>query len=80
MLPKAVFWSVSWDLGAAAITRAALIGFSFAQPFLITAAINHVERDPGVRNKNEGYGLIGATFLIYLGITVRLLNIQARTI
>lgn len=50
--------------------RLCLIGFSFAQPFLIMAAIQHVERPVTTETRNAGYGLIGATFLVYLGIAV----------
>ncbi|KAE8358078.1 putative multidrug resistance protein [Aspergillus caelatus] len=48
--------------------RLCLIGFSFAQPFLIMAAVQHVERPMTAKTQNRGYGLIGATFLVYLGI------------
>ncbi|KAE8415945.1 putative multidrug resistance protein [Aspergillus pseudocaelatus] len=49
-------------------TRLCLIGFSFAWPFLIMAAVQHVERPMTAKTQNRGYGLIGATFLVYLGI------------
>ncbi|KAB8254971.1 P-loop containing nucleoside triphosphate hydrolase protein [Aspergillus pseudonomiae] len=48
--------------------RVCLIGFSFAQPFLIMAAVQHVERPVTTENRDHGYGLIGATVLVYLGI------------
>jgi hypothetical protein len=44
-----------------------MIGFNFAQPFLIKAAINYVENQMASDNRNNGYGLVGATFLTYLG-------------
>jgi hypothetical protein len=47
-----------------------MIGFNFAQPFLIASAINYLEGPSVTQNKNDGYGLIGAAFLIYFGITV----------
>ncbi|KAB8214525.1 hypothetical protein BDV33DRAFT_209223 [Aspergillus novoparasiticus] len=50
--------------------RLCLTGFSFAQPFLIMAAVQHVERPMTAETRNRGYGLIGATFLVYLGIAV----------
>jgi ATP-binding cassette subfamily C (CFTR/MRP) protein 1 len=54
----------------AVIPRLCLIGFNFAQPFLITAALNLVSEPVNPSTRNEGYGLIGATALIYLGIAV----------
>ena len=45
-----------------------MIGFNFAQPFLIVSAIENLKKAEA--SKNDGYGLIGAAFLIYLGIAV----------
>ncbi|KAH7413379.1 ABC transporter family protein [Cadophora sp. MPI-SDFR-AT-0126] len=67
-LPVAVAWCFRWTLLAAAFPRLCLIGFNFAQPFLIVAAIENL-KNPGA-SKNDGYGLIGAAFLIYLGIAM----------
>jgi ATP-binding cassette subfamily C (CFTR/MRP) protein 1 len=47
-----------------------LIGFNYAQPFLITAAIATISGPKDASKSNDGYGLIGATSLIYLGIAV----------
>jgi hypothetical protein len=47
-----------------------LIGFNYAQPFLLAAAINALPRMKDNNQKSDGYGLIGATGLIYLGIAV----------
>lgn len=47
-----------------------LIGFNYAQPFLITAAIDTISGPKDASKSNDGYGLIGATGLIYLGIAV----------
>ncbi|OGM40676.1 hypothetical protein ABOM_010583 [Aspergillus bombycis] len=55
------FLAVMWP-------RVCLIGFSFAQPFLIMAAVQHIERPVTTETRDHGYGLIGATFLVYLGI------------
>ncbi|KAE8391677.1 P-loop containing nucleoside triphosphate hydrolase protein [Aspergillus alliaceus] len=61
------FWR---ELLAVVWPRLCLIGFSFAQPFLIMAAVQHVERPVTTETRNGGYGLIGATSLIYLGIAL----------
>jgi hypothetical protein len=50
--------------------RLAFMGFSFAQPFLITAAITDVQQPSANKEANRGYGLIGATALVYVGIAV----------
>jgi ATP-binding cassette subfamily C (CFTR/MRP) protein 1 len=48
--------------------RVCLIGFNYAQPFLISSAIDYISQPTG--DRNTGYGLIAATALIYLGIAV----------
>ncbi|KAI5460736.1 multidrug resistance-associated protein [Mariannaea sp. PMI_226] len=49
--------------------RLALLGFTFSQPFLIHAVLSYlVSTVTGSENKHSGYGLIGATIFIYLGI------------
>ncbi|GKT40556.1 ABC transporter ecdL [Colletotrichum spaethianum] len=50
-----------------AIPRFVLIGFKFSQPFLISRIINYVDGDRGSYPKPIGYGLIGATGLVYIG-------------
>ena len=57
---------------AAAFPRLCLIGFSFAQPFLIHRAILFSSSPDTPGNRNVGYGLIGAYVLVYIGIAVSL--------
>ncbi|KAK6835260.1 hypothetical protein RU639_002156 [Aspergillus parasiticus] len=55
----------------AIVPRLCLIGFKFAQPFLLNRAVGYVaekQANPGSMHKAIGYGLIGSTALIYLGI------------
>lgn len=73
-LPKAVAYCFRWNLLAVVFPRLCIIGFTFAQPFLITAAIQYLEAPDSTENKNHGYGLIGAAFLIYLGLAVMSLD------
>ncbi len=47
-----------------------MIGFNYAQPFLITAAIDSLLKLKDTNQKNNRYGLIGATGVIYLGIAL----------
>ncbi|KAK5989808.1 ABC transporter FGM5 [Cladobotryum mycophilum] len=53
--------------------RIALIGFSFCQPFLINAVLHYLEGAAAPESSsrlNSGYGLIGATIVIYFGIAI----------
>ncbi|KAG9243909.1 putative ATP-binding cassette transporter [Calycina marina] len=45
--------------------RLCLIGFTFAQPFLISRIISWISQPNSSLVQNEGYSLIAATFLIY---------------
>ncbi|GAW26730.1 putative ABC multidrug [Rosellinia necatrix] len=49
--------------------RLALGAFTFAQPFLASALIDFLDRG-GNAPKSHGYGLIGASFLVYTGIAI----------
>ncbi|KAG9750060.1 putative ABC transporter, partial [Aureobasidium melanogenum] len=69
-LPKACFRAVWTDVTAMIPMRLALIGFTFAQPFLFTRAIDYFSQENYDSKDNIGYGLIGATFIIYTGIAV----------
>jgi hypothetical protein len=53
------------------IPRLFQTGFTYAQPFLITAAINLAVTPQTEQFNNNGYGLIGAYILVYTGIAVR---------
>jgi ATP-binding cassette subfamily C (CFTR/MRP) protein 1 len=50
--------------------RLCFIAFTFCQPFLITATLDWSERDSDSDDQDQGYGLIGAWFLVYIGIGV----------
>ncbi|KAB8246728.1 P-loop containing nucleoside triphosphate hydrolase protein [Aspergillus flavus] len=50
------------------LPRLFLIGFTFSQPFLITSILNWLDNSHSA--SNHGYGLIGATLLIYLGMAL----------
>ena len=63
-----------WQIISSVFSRLCLIGFNYAQPFLIAQAIAYVGRPTDALNRNYGYGLIGATALIYVGIAVSILN------
>ncbi|KAI1139479.1 P-loop containing nucleoside triphosphate hydrolase protein [Hypoxylon sp. FL0543] len=48
--------------------RIAMVAFQFCQPFLINALLKYLQQAPVKTSQNVGYGLIGATILIYIGI------------
>lgn len=50
--------------------RIALVGFTFCQPFLINSTLSFLQEPKGERDPNVGYGLIGATILVYAGKTL----------
>lgn len=50
--------------------RFALMGFNFCQPFLINSLLSYLQESHETRSANTGYGLIGATLIIYPGIAV----------
>lgn len=52
------------------LPRIAMVGFAFCQPLLINRVIRHLESPQNAVSKNKGYGLIGATAIAYLGVTV----------
>ena len=57
-------------LAIAALPRLAVIGFSYSQPLLINRIIDFINDSSTTTSSNEGYGLIGATALVYIGLTV----------
>ncbi|KFY10231.1 hypothetical protein V491_07753 [Pseudogymnoascus sp. VKM F-3775] len=61
------FWT---SLLAAVVPRLCLIGFNYSQPFLINRVIDFIGETGDTSSANNGYGLIGATALIYIGIAI----------
>lgn len=76
MLPKVVLISLRWHLLAAIVPRLFLLGFTFAQPFLISATLRYINESESRSTKDYAYGLIAATLLIYVGIAVSLLDFE----
>ncbi|KAJ5513372.1 P-loop containing nucleoside triphosphate hydrolase protein [Penicillium fimorum] len=69
-------FELPWQMGRAfkgplalmVLPRIFLIGFTFSQPFLIASVLNWLDNSHSA--SNLGYGLIGATLLIYLGMAL----------
>ncbi|KAJ5952711.1 uncharacterized protein N7479_011124 [Penicillium vulpinum] len=64
----AILNCLRWDIAAIVLPRLALIGFSIAQPFLVGKTVTFLDQtDSPV---NIGYGLIGATAIVFIGVAV----------
>jgi len=48
------------------VPRLLLVAITFTQPFLIQRAVSFFNEPESIHSRNIGYGLIGATFIIYL--------------
>lgn len=70
----AIAWSICrclwWPLMRVVFPRACLIGFTFSQPFLITRTLDLLGQPYTEISRNDGYGLIAAAALIYIGLAV----------
>ena len=62
--------SLGWSAAQPIFPRLLLTGFTFAQPFLVSSILSYLQ-NPTARPKNDGYGLLGACVLVYVGIAVR---------
>jgi hypothetical protein len=58
------------------VPRLCLIGFTFAQPFLISRVLGLLLEPESETSRYEGYGLVLATAMIYLGIAVGKKNLE----
>ncbi|GFF44547.1 hypothetical protein IFM46972_07580 [Aspergillus udagawae] len=70
---NALLWAVikclRWEMVAIAFPRLCVVGFSIAQPFLIGKVVSVLHGlDPF--SLNIGYGLIGATAIVFTGIAI----------
>ncbi|GFF77533.1 hypothetical protein IFM62136_09593 [Aspergillus lentulus] len=70
--PYALLWTTAvalkWPLLSPVAPRIALIGFKYCQPLLLASVVNYVQLPDTDRDRNAGYGLIGATAIVYVGI------------
>ncbi|KAJ4864305.1 ABC transporter domain-containing protein [Trichoderma breve] len=64
--------SLRKPLAVTILPRLFLIGFKFAQPFLINRVITYIQEknDGDGARKDVGYALVGATGLVYLGSAI----------
>lgn len=61
------------------LPRLAVTGLRYIQPFLIDSVTNYMAKSVNDRKENHGYGLIGATALIYGGIAISTTYYQHKT-
>ncbi|KAI0881278.1 ABC transporter [Annulohypoxylon maeteangense] len=66
--PLAVIRAFWVPLLLTAIPRLFLIGFTFSQPFLISRTLELLSGPDSEASRQQGYGLIGAAALVYLGL------------
>lgn len=67
---KCTFLAYKWQFAAGVIPRLLFSGFTFAQPFLINSIVDFVGEPAEKQSKDVSGGLIGATILIYVGLSV----------
>ncbi|KAG4256700.1 hypothetical protein FPRO03_03710 [Fusarium proliferatum] len=65
-----VLRTLKWPTLSIIFPRLCFIGFTFCQPFLISATLAWAENDSDSDDMNQGYGLIGAWFLVFMGLAV----------
>jgi ATP-binding cassette subfamily C (CFTR/MRP) protein 1 len=65
------FGILKWPIIQTIFPRACLTALMFCQPFLINRTIRLSQEAITEQTTQAGYGLIGAYFLVYVGIAVR---------
>ncbi|KAJ5591589.1 multidrug resistance-associated protein [Penicillium hispanicum] len=65
----AVVKCLRWDMVSIAIPRLGAVGFGVAQPFLMGKAVIFLQQGDAF-SPNVGYGLIGATAIVFIGVAV----------
>ncbi|KAJ3549386.1 hypothetical protein NM208_g529 [Fusarium decemcellulare] len=65
-----VLRTLKWPILSIIFPRLCFIGFTFCQPFLISTTLAWAENDGDSDDMNQGYGLIGAWFIVYVGLAV----------
>lgn len=73
------FGVLKWPIIQTLFPRACLTALMFCQPFLINRTIRLSQEAITVATTQAGYGLIGAYFLVYVGIAVSMGQYQHRT-
>ncbi|PWY87431.1 P-loop containing nucleoside triphosphate hydrolase protein [Aspergillus heteromorphus CBS 117.55] len=70
-LMYALAWEYRWVLLTAVLPRLFYTAFTFTQPYMIDAVIRYIEKASAHKaNRNDGYGLLGAYILDYIGLGI----------
>ncbi|PSR78566.1 hypothetical protein BD289DRAFT_118215 [Coniella lustricola] len=69
-LMKALAKSLVLAISLPVAPRMALLGFTFCQPFLINSILSYLEQSSASRDQNVGYGLVGATVIVFFGMAI----------
>ncbi|KAF1738242.1 Canalicular multispecific organic anion transporter 2 [Beauveria bassiana] len=69
-LVRALARTLAVSLLLAIPPRLSVVGFTFCQPFFINRLLEFLSQSPSEDSRNTGYGLIGASILIYGGIAL----------
>jgi ATP-binding cassette, subfamily C (CFTR/MRP), member 1 len=76
----AIYRALWWPFVLTAFPRICLIMFLFSQPLLIFKILDLLSREEDApQTLNEGYGLIGAALLVYLGLSISRLHYNQNT-
>lgn len=72
----AVVKCLGWEIAGIAFPRLCVVGFSIAQPFLVGRVVTMLQQtyEPSL---GIGYGLIGATVMVFIGIAVSYMFLAA---
>ncbi|CAI7591777.1 unnamed protein product [Penicillium manginii] len=65
----AIVKCLRWEILGIAMPRLAVIGFSVAQPFIVGRVVDVLQETDSL-SLDMGYGLIGATAIVFIGIAV----------
>jgi hypothetical protein len=68
-LMLAIVKCLRWEILGIAMPRLAVIGFSVAQPFIVGRVVDVLQETDSL-SLDMGYGLIGATAIVFIGIAV----------
>ena len=76
---KAVVKALAWPFLYAVPFRLGLVGLKFCQPFLVNQAVKSTQGPITKRTTQDGWGLVGAYFLVYCGIAITTCQYQHLT-
>ncbi|GKZ26663.1 hypothetical protein AbraCBS73388_002914 [Aspergillus brasiliensis] len=69
-----LLWIMAWEhklvLLTAILPRLCFTAFTFTQPFLIDAVVKYLQTVSEEHNRNDGYGLLGAYIIVYVGLGI----------